>query len=102
MILMTVTCLVSTYDELMTNFVAIDFALPIEIDLPAQTSPSQTEDFIDINIHIQDNVFTPIEKFSVMFQQLFHSQNLSRESRRAIIHIVNEMLASKNLGMYYI
>lgn len=59
--------------------------------------PDATGDFIDYNIHIQDNIFTPIEKYSIMLEEVFHSNNISREARRAIRHVTNLMLGDENL-----
>lgn len=60
--------------------------------------PDTTGEFIDYNIHIQENILTPIEKYSIMLEEVFHSNNISREARRAIRHVANLMLADKNLG----
>lgn len=55
--------------------------------------------FIDYKIHIQDIVYTPIEKYNIMLEQVFHSRNVSREASHAIRHITNMMLKD-NLGNY--
>lgn len=61
-------------------------------------SHQETHDgYIDYRIHIQDNVYTPIEKYSIMLEEIFHSKNVGREASRAIRFLTNKML-NANLG----
>lgn len=59
---------------------------------------SQTSDDIEYKLNIPKVPFTNIERYSIMFQDVCDSYNISREGSRAMRHLINLIIADKNLG----
>ncbi|CEP16627.1 hypothetical protein [Parasitella parasitica] len=57
----------------------------------------QTDDNIEYKVNIPEHAFTPIERYSLMFEEACNTFNITREGARAIRHLINEILADKNI-----
>ena len=60
----------------------------------------QDENTIEYKVHIPKFPFTLLEKYSIMFQEVCNTYNISREGSRAVRHLINTMLEDKDLGNY--
>ena len=58
------------------------------------------QDEIHYKVNIPKFVFTNIERYSVMFEEVCDTYNISREGSRAMRHLINTMLADDTLGTY--
>jgi hypothetical protein len=75
---------------LFTDSTEDDAALPPDAE--------QTEDTIEYKVNIPQHPFNILEKYSIMFEEVCDTYNISREGSRAIRHLVNLMLSDENLG----
>ncbi|KAI9243430.1 hypothetical protein EDC94DRAFT_669558 [Helicostylum pulchrum] len=55
------------------------------------------QDEIHYKVNIPKFVFTNIERYSVMFEEVCDTYNISREGSRALRHLINMMLADETL-----
>ena len=58
----------------------------------------QDQDTIEYKFAIPEHPFTVMEKYSLMFEEVCDTNNISREGSRTMKHLINEMLADERLG----
>ncbi|CAM0142953.1 unnamed protein product [Umbelopsis sp. WA50703] len=71
-----------------------------EVDNELLEDLEQADDDIEYKLNIPKFAFTNIEKYSVMFEEVCDTYNISREGSRAMRHLINMMLADESLGKY--
>jgi hypothetical protein len=58
----------------------------------------QTNETIEYKVNIPEFPFKAMEKYSIMFEELSDTYNISREASRGIRFLINQMLSDETLG----
>ena len=58
----------------------------------------EAEETIEYKVNIPENPYTTMQKYTIWFEEVCDSSNISREGSRAMRHFINTMLADERLG----
>lgn len=69
-----------------------------DINIELVESVEQTDETIEYKVNIPKHPFNTLQKYSILFEEVCDTYNISREGSRAIRFLINNMLADPELG----